>query len=291
MDETRKHVEGIGRLVMRSKMTSFVDFEEGESREGLSAAGSVTADDPVFGRGGIEATLSRPLHVLNPVLAAQIVADEVFNARVDQNANAAFEDRREVLGEAGDPVTSQSDMNTIGTSFPGEAGGDTKGLLDVGLVEEFSNVRHVIAQRGDLAGDSHVVHINGSAGIDFREAENAHHSRLASTKGNGPNAGLNCRLACRVCIVIVGIELGLRKESSRVHKVRILGILVKWIHPTVSYRYSLEIDQHVLSRVLILAYDVCRKMAIVMARIRLTTRPQSIEQIDRTFRQHPPPLL
>lgn len=92
VDEARKHVEGVGRLVMRSEMASFVDFEEGESREGASATGSVAADDPVFGRGSIEATLSRPLHMFNPVFAAQVVADEVFNARVDQNANAAFED-------------------------------------------------------------------------------------------------------------------------------------------------------------------------------------------------------
>lgn len=150
LEETVEHVErGLG-LIHGRHVSSIVDLEPSESLEVLDTSSDVATDLPGLEGGSVETALSSPLHVLGPVVASVVVANEVLYSRVDEDAHSSLENDGQVLGKGRDPVSGQHAVHSIVARLPVARWVDSEGSLNVRLVQESDDGGHIVAQGLDL---------------------------------------------------------------------------------------------------------------------------------------------
>lgn len=111
VDEAVEHVQRDGGLVHGNHVTGIKDLQEREALSSLESTNLLTTKVPGSSGGLLEALLSGPDHVVGPAATTEVIADEIFSTRVDQNRNIGGKNVREIEGKVADPITEQVGVN------------------------------------------------------------------------------------------------------------------------------------------------------------------------------------
>jgi len=145
VEEAVEHVAGAARVVEGNHMACVVEEDVGEVARFLVEAGRLAFKGPVApggnrSRGDFKSLAPIPFHVVNERLGAEVVADEVFLAREEEDGDFAeevWEESDGRWGVAGTKSTADGtiafrpagtlvgvDVESVDDIFPTEVGGD-----------------------------------------------------------------------------------------------------------------------------------------------------------------------
>ncbi|VEU45334.1 unnamed protein product [Pseudo-nitzschia multistriata] len=177
-----EHVQGDLRLVGRHHVPPVDDLQKGQPVAGPGHPGPAA---PVVGPGGSKVLLVGPVQVLRPGLVAQVVADKVDVAGVDERRKAGLQQVGDVAGKVLHPVGPELGVDPKVAGLPPVAVGlvHSQGLLGRFEVEPGLDVRKVVAERGDLALFANVVGVEARGLVGRGEAEVAGHKGRLAGKG------------------------------------------------------------------------------------------------------------
>mmetsp|Transcript_11209 Transcript_11209/g.23224 ORF Transcript_11209/g.23224 Transcript_11209/m.23224 type:complete len:442 (+) Transcript_11209:80-1405(+) len=156
--ESLEHIQGNFRLIGRNHVASINDLQKGQTVAGASHAGSGT---PVMTNSLVEFVRVIPDQFLGPSLVAQIVANEIHVARVDQGGESCIQQIRHKMSKVFHPIDVKFhvDAKVAGLPRMRVIFVDAQRLLGRFQVEPFLDIAKIITQGSNLALLANIIGI------------------------------------------------------------------------------------------------------------------------------------